>query len=69
MVVRRAGLHATGDLGAARAAIAEARDRLLAVAGKIDDPTYRRSFLEQVSANARTLALARAWLGEPAADM
>jgi hypothetical protein len=62
-------LHATGDLGAARAAIAEARDRLLAVAGKIDDPTYRRSFLEQVSANARTLALARAWLGEPAADM
>jgi tetratricopeptide (TPR) repeat protein len=61
-------LHATGNLGAAQAAIAEARVRLLAVAAKIDDPSYRRSFLEQVSTNARSLALARAWLGEPPAE-
>ena len=61
-------LHATGDLDAARAAITEARARLLAVAGKIEDPTYRRSFIEEVAVNARTFALARAWLGEPATD-
>lgn len=52
-------LHAAGDLATAQAAIAEARDRLLAVAGTIDDPTYRRGFLEDVPVNARTLALAR----------
>jgi eukaryotic-like serine/threonine-protein kinase len=59
-------LHATGDLAAARAAIAEARAHLLAVAARIEDPTYRRSFLEEVPVNARTFARARAWLGEPA---
>jgi hypothetical protein len=35
-------------------------------ARSIDDPPYRRGFLEDVPVNARTLALARAWLGEPA---
>jgi tetratricopeptide (TPR) repeat protein len=59
-------LHATGAHDAARAAIAEARTRLLAIAGKIPDPEYRKSFLEDVPENARTLALARAWLGETA---
>ena len=58
-------LHATGAHDAAQHAIAEARERLLAIAGRILDPTYQQSFLEQVPENARTLALARAWLGEP----
>ncbi|HWU90827.1 MAG TPA: hypothetical protein VN253_26355, partial [Kofleriaceae bacterium] len=59
-------LHATGAHDGARRVIAEARARLLATAGEIPDPAYRQSFLEHVPENARTLALARAWLGEPA---
>jgi hypothetical protein len=66
-LVRAEALHAAGALDAARAAIAGARARLLAIAGTIEDPAYRRSFLEAPE-NARTLALARAWLGEPAPD-
>jgi ATP/maltotriose-dependent transcriptional regulator MalT len=57
-------LSATGDAEAARAAIADARDRLVATAARIDDPRLRDSFLHNVSENARTLELARAWLGE-----
>jgi tetratricopeptide (TPR) repeat protein len=57
-------LHATGAHDAARHAIAEARARLLIVADKIVDPDYKTSFLESVPENARTLALARAWLGD-----
>ncbi|HWO22542.1 MAG TPA: protein kinase, partial [Kofleriaceae bacterium] len=59
-------LHATGAHEAARRAIAAARDRLFAIAGRIVDPGYRQSFLEVVPENARTLALARAWLGDAA---
>ncbi len=59
-------LHATGAHDAARAAIARARARLLAIADRISDPDYRASFLEQVPENARTLALASAWPGGPA---
>jgi hypothetical protein len=57
-------LHATGARDAARAAIAGARARLSDIAGRIADPDYRKSFLEGVPENARTLALARTWLGE-----
>jgi hypothetical protein len=57
-------LHATGARDAARDAIAAARTRLLAIANKITDPGYRASFLATVPENARTLALAHAWLGE-----
>ncbi|WP_437479358.1 protein kinase [Sorangium sp. So ce1014] len=57
-------LHASGDAEAAREVIRAARDELLARADRIGDPAFRRGFLENVSANARTLALARAWLGE-----
>ena len=49
----------------ARRTIADARARLLAIAEKIADATYRRSFLERVPENARTLELAGAWLDEP----
>ncbi len=58
--------HAAGAHDAARRAIADARARLLAIAGRVPDPEVRRSFLEDVPENARTLELARAWLGEPA---
>jgi len=61
-------LHATGAHDAARLAIAEARTRLLATADKIPDPGYRKSFLDAVPENARTLELAGAWLGDAAPD-
>jgi len=56
-------LHATGAHDAARHAIAEARARLFTIADRIADPAYKTSFLESVPENARTLALAHAWLG------
>ena len=57
-------LAATGDRAAAHQALAAARDRLLATAGKIGDAALRRSFLEVVPESARTLELARDWLGD-----
>lgn len=59
-------LAATGDHAAARAAISEARSRLLAAANRIDDRALRESFLRNVPEHALTLALARAWTGEEA---
>jgi hypothetical protein len=58
-------LHATGAHDAAARAIAGARARLLAIADKIADPDYKASFLERVPENARTLALADSWPGDP----
>jgi len=57
-------LHATGADEAARRAIADARARQRAIADRIADPAYQASFLGQVPENARTLALAAAWLGD-----
>jgi tetratricopeptide (TPR) repeat protein len=65
-LVHAEALHATGAHDAARHAIADARARLLAIACKIAEPSYRTSFLESVPENARTLTLARAWLGDVA---
>jgi hypothetical protein len=62
-LVHAEALHATGAHDAARRAIAEARARLLTIADKIAEPSYRTSFLDSVPENARTLALARTWLG------
>jgi len=56
-------LEAAGDHAAARAAIAVARERLLAIAEQLPDPAHRRGFLD-VPENARTLVLAAAWSGE-----
>ncbi|KYF54461.1 hypothetical protein BE08_12935 [Sorangium cellulosum] len=56
-------LAASGDMRRARAAIALGRDRLLERAGKIANRAWRACFLENVPENARTLALARAWVG------
>jgi hypothetical protein len=58
-------LHAIGARDAARQTIAEARSRLLVIADRIGDAGYKKSFLDAVPENARTLALAREWLGEP----
>jgi ATP/maltotriose-dependent transcriptional regulator MalT len=57
-------LEANGRHGEARAALANARDRLLAIAATITDAAYQKSFLENVPENRRTLDLAREWLGE-----
>jgi tetratricopeptide (TPR) repeat protein len=54
-------LYATGHRDAARDAIEEAAQRLLARAEKIRDPARRRSFLACVPEHARTLTLERQW--------
>jgi hypothetical protein len=59
-------LWATGDHVSAKAAIDEARARILENAEKIGDPEFKKSFLGNVPENARTLKLAREWLGEGA---
>ncbi len=51
-------LEASRDTGRATLAIAEARRRLLARADRINDARLRRSFLDHIPENARTLALA-----------
>ncbi|KYG07037.1 hypothetical protein BE21_31415 [Sorangium cellulosum] len=67
-LVHAEALHAAGAPAAARDAIAAAREHLLAIAPSIHDPGTRKSFLEDVPENARTFALARAWLAEPASS-
>jgi tetratricopeptide (TPR) repeat protein len=59
-------LWATNDHAAARQAIDAARDKLLTRAAKISTDTWRDAFLVRVPENARTLALAAAWLGDAA---
>ncbi|WP_437313394.1 protein kinase domain-containing protein [Sorangium sp. So ce385] len=56
-------LAASGRQAEASAAIASARAALLARADKLSDPTWRERFLRDVPDNARTLKLARQWLG------
>jgi hypothetical protein len=63
-LARAEALEAVGDHGAACAAIALARERLFAIAGRIPDPDYKKRFLEDVPENVRTLALASTWPGE-----
>jgi tetratricopeptide (TPR) repeat protein len=54
-------LRAVGEREAARAAIAEARARLLERAAQISDSALRESFLTRLPEHARTLALAEEW--------
>jgi tetratricopeptide (TPR) repeat protein len=68
-LARAEALHASGAQDAARHAIADAREHLLTIADQICDPAYQRSFLHNVPENARTLALARSWLGEPTSSV
>jgi eukaryotic-like serine/threonine-protein kinase len=65
-LVQIEALEAVGDHAAACRALAAARGRVLANAGKIGDPELRRSFLEAVPENARLRALAAQWLDAPA---
>ena len=58
------GLQATGRHEAACAAITVARNRLLERAEQIQDPVYRRGFLDRIRENALTLARADEWLKE-----
>jgi serine/threonine protein kinase len=60
-VVYASALHATGSRQKALASIGEARSRLLARAARIREPRFRRSFLENVPENARTMRLAASW--------
>jgi tetratricopeptide (TPR) repeat protein len=62
-IVYAESLHAAGDPERALAALGEARDRLLARARKVLDPHHRKSFLERVPENARTMARAAERLG------
>jgi tRNA A-37 threonylcarbamoyl transferase component Bud32/tetratricopeptide (TPR) repeat protein len=57
-LVHAEALQATGDDAGARAALATAKERLLARAKTLTDPQLRRGFLEDVAENARTLHLA-----------
>ncbi len=54
-------LDAAGRAHEARAALAEARTRLLHHAAGIRDERWRRSYLEHVPEHARIVELARAW--------
>jgi tetratricopeptide (TPR) repeat protein len=58
-------LEATGDHERAVQALAKARQCILANAEKIRDPALRKTFLENVPENRRTLELAAAWVGGP----
>ncbi|MGD0527776.1 MAG: AAA family ATPase, partial [Polyangiaceae bacterium] len=60
-LARAEALHAAGDMEGAREAIRVARERLLANAAKIGSAERRKSFLERVETNARTLRLAEEW--------
>jgi hypothetical protein len=53
--------HATGAHEQARAALAAAHAWVLARAAHIENPDWRRSFLDRVDENRRIIALARAW--------
>jgi eukaryotic-like serine/threonine-protein kinase len=65
LLVYAEALHAISDMPGARAAIGVARERLLGRAAKMSDADHRRSFLENVPENARTLSLAGAWIEGP----
>jgi tetratricopeptide (TPR) repeat protein len=63
-LVHAEALEATGDHAGACRALATARARLRRQAARIGDLTVRRGFLEDLPENARTLALARQWVGD-----
>jgi len=62
-LVHAEALEATGDHAGACRALSTARARLQLQAARIGDLTVRRGFLENLPENARTLVLARLWIG------
>jgi hypothetical protein len=65
-LARAEAFHMLGRREVAYPAIREARDRILRVADTVEDPKLRHSYLTNIEANARTLRLAKEWLGEDA---
>jgi hypothetical protein len=63
-LVRAEAHYALGETEAARAVIREARDRVLSVAATLEELELRACYTTNVAPNARTLSLAREWLGE-----
>jgi hypothetical protein len=61
-LVRAEALHALDRSDDARAAICQARGRILDIAATLEDPELRESYLTNVAANVRTLERAREWL-------
>jgi eukaryotic-like serine/threonine-protein kinase len=57
-------LAASGERAATAAALAAAREALLARASRVTDPAWRDLFLRKVPDNARTLAFAHEWSPE-----
>ncbi len=55
-------LEVAGEHDRARLSLRQAHTRLVDRAARIRDPAWRRSFLERVPENARTIELVRAWL-------
>jgi len=64
-LVRVEVFDAAGQHGDAREFLADARDRLYNIAASIPDEEARKSYLEQVPENARTIELANKWFGKP----
>ena len=56
------GLFAIGDVEGAKAAITVARDRLVARANRIEDPAWRKYFMNRLHEHRRILARAGEWL-------
>lgn len=66
-LARAEALHALGRIDEARAAIGEARERVLRIAATLDGRAeLREAFVAAMTANARTIRLAGEWLGEGA---
>ena len=65
-MIHAEALFANGLHDEARTSIEAAHERLESRAKKIADPTLRESFLTRVPENARTIALAKAWLPQRA---
>jgi eukaryotic-like serine/threonine-protein kinase len=63
LLTRAESLRALGRTDEAYTGIREARDRVLRIASTLVDAELRNSYLTHVTANARTLQLASAWLG------
>jgi hypothetical protein len=66
-VVHAEALHANGHKDEALARVKAAEERLVKIANEINDPHWRRSFLENVPENARTMRFAAKW-GQDDAD-
>lgn len=51
-----------GDMTASRRSMKEARDRVVGLAARLSDPRHKKSFLERITENARTMQLGSEWL-------